>query len=53
MKTTASVLYEMGLERPYADSQPLVVEEVDLEDRAKARCWSRCVPPASATATSR
>ncbi len=31
MKTTASVLYEMGLERPYADSQPLVVEEVDLE----------------------
>ncbi len=31
MKTTASVLYRTGLQRPYADSQPLVVEEVDLE----------------------
>ncbi|GAB5470250.1 MAG: zinc-dependent alcohol dehydrogenase family protein [Rhodospirillales bacterium] len=31
MKTTASVLYEMELPRPYADSQPLKVEELDLE----------------------
>ncbi len=31
MKTTASVLYQTGRERPYADSQPLVVEELDLE----------------------
>lgn len=31
MKTTAAVLYEMGLSRPYADSQPLKIEELDLE----------------------
>lgn len=31
MKATACVLYEMGLPRPYAESQPLKVEEVDLE----------------------
>ncbi len=31
MKTTASVLYEMGMQRPYAESLPLVVEELDLE----------------------
>lgn len=31
MKTTAAVLYEMGLPRPYATSQPLRIEELDLE----------------------
>jgi len=31
MKATASVLYEMGLPRPYSESQPLKVEELDLE----------------------
>jgi len=31
MKTTAAVLYEMGLPRPYASSQPLQIEELDLE----------------------
>ncbi|SMF40592.1 alcohol dehydrogenase [Tistlia consotensis] len=31
MKTTAAVLYEMGLPRPYADSQPLKIEELELE----------------------
>lgn len=31
MKIRASVLEEMGLERPYAKSQPLKVQEVDLE----------------------
>ncbi len=31
MKTTAAVLYEMGLQRPYADSQPLKIEELELE----------------------
>jgi alcohol dehydrogenase len=30
MKTTAAVLYEMGLPRPYATSQPLKIEELDL-----------------------
>jgi alcohol dehydrogenase len=31
MKTTAAVLYEMGLPRPYAASQPLKIEELDLD----------------------
>lgn len=31
MRTTAAVLYEMGRPSPYADSRPLVVEEVELE----------------------
>ena len=31
MKTTAAVLYEMGLPRPYAQSQPLKTEELDLD----------------------
>ena len=31
MKMQAAVLYEQGLPRPYADSQPLRVETVDLE----------------------
>jgi alcohol dehydrogenase len=31
MKIKAAVLYEQGLPRPYADSQPLRIEEVDLE----------------------
>jgi len=30
MKTTAAVLYEVGLPRPYADSQPLKIEELEL-----------------------
>ncbi len=30
MKTKAAVLYEMGLSRPYAESNPLVIEELDL-----------------------
>ena len=31
MKTKAAVLYEMGAARPYADSAPLAIEELDLE----------------------
>ncbi len=31
MKTRAAVLHEMGSERPYSDSKPLVIEELDLE----------------------
>lgn len=31
MKTPAAVLYESGKPHPYADSQPLLVEEVELE----------------------
>jgi alcohol dehydrogenase len=31
MKTTAAVLYEVGLDAPYAQSQPLRVEELTLE----------------------
>lgn len=31
MKTKAAVLYQMGRPAPYAESQPLSVEEVDLE----------------------
>jgi len=31
IKTTAAVLYEMGPKRPYAESQPLKIEEFDLE----------------------
>ena len=31
MRTQAAVLYEMGKPRPYADSRPLVIEDLDLE----------------------
>ena len=31
MRTRAAVLYEMGLPRPYAESQPLKVQEVELD----------------------
>ena len=31
MKTKAAVLYEMGRPRPYAESQPLVIDEITLE----------------------
>lgn len=31
MKTKAAVLYEMGLAAPYAESTPLVIEELDLD----------------------
>ncbi|PWI56712.1 zinc-dependent alcohol dehydrogenase family protein [Sulfoacidibacillus thermotolerans] len=31
MKTRAAVLYEMGLPRPYSESKPLKIEEVDLD----------------------
>ena len=31
MKIKAAVLHEMGLPHPYAESQPLVIEEVDLD----------------------
>src|SRR6476659_9307514 len=30
MKTQAAILYEMGLPQPYADSSPLVVDEINL-----------------------
>ena len=30
MKTRAAILYEMGLPQPYADSSPLVVDEINL-----------------------
>lgn len=30
MKTRAAILYEMGLEQPYAESSPLVVDEITL-----------------------
>ena len=30
MKTKAAVLYRSGLPRPYAESQPLVVDDVEL-----------------------
>ncbi|MEP6921403.1 MAG: zinc-dependent alcohol dehydrogenase family protein [bacterium] len=32
MKTRAAVLYEMGLTQPYAESTPLVVDEITLAD---------------------
>ena len=31
MKTKSAVLYEMGKPRPYADSQPLVIEDLELD----------------------
>jgi alcohol dehydrogenase len=31
MKTKSAVLYEMGKPRPYADSQPLVIEDLQLD----------------------
>jgi alcohol dehydrogenase len=31
MRMTAAILYEQGLEAPYAQSQPFKIEEVDLE----------------------
>ena len=44
MKTRAAVAYQAG--------KPLVIEEVELEGRRRARCWSRSRRPASATPTS-
>jgi alcohol dehydrogenase len=35
MKIKAAVLREAGLPRPYADSQPLVIEEIDLDPPSK------------------
>lgn len=35
IKTTAAVLYETGLSRPYAESLPLVVNEINLEPPGK------------------
>ena len=35
IKTTAAVLYETGLSRPYAESSPLVVNEINLEPPGK------------------
>jgi alcohol dehydrogenase len=32
MKTKAAVLYEMGMPQPYADSMPLVIDEVTLAE---------------------
>lgn len=32
MKTRAAILYEMGLAQPYAESSPLVVDEITLEE---------------------
>src|ERR671912_480727 len=31
MRTQAAVLYEMGKPRPYADSRPLVIEDLELD----------------------
>ena len=31
MKTKAAVLFEMGKPQPYAESRPLVIEELDLD----------------------
>ncbi|MFK5972943.1 MAG: alcohol dehydrogenase catalytic domain-containing protein [Flavobacteriaceae bacterium] len=31
MKSKAAILYEMQLERPYAKSNPLKIEEVELD----------------------
>ena len=31
MKMKAAVIRQMGLPQPYADSKPLVIEEVDLD----------------------
>jgi alcohol dehydrogenase len=31
MKVKAAVLYEMGLERPYVDSKPIKIEELELD----------------------
>ena len=35
MKTKAAVLYEMGLSQPFAESLPLVVDEINLESPCK------------------
>ena len=35
MRIKAAVLREAGLPRPYVDSQPLVIEEVDLDPPSK------------------
>jgi len=35
IKTTAAVLYETGLPRPYTESSPLVVNEINLEPPGK------------------
>lgn len=35
MKTKAAVLYEMGLAQPFAESLPLVVDEINLESPGK------------------
>ena len=39
MRMIAAVMYEQGLPAPYAKSQPLKIEEVELGGLARARCW--------------
>ena len=38
MKMRAAVLYEMGLPRPYAKSQPLRIEEIELDGPGEEEC---------------
>ena len=38
MRMKAAIMFEQGLPRPYAKSRPLVVEEVELDGPARARC---------------
>ncbi len=38
MRMKAAVLYAQGLPRPYAETHPLSVEEVELAPPAPARC---------------
>ena len=40
MKTTAAVLHEMERPMPYADSRPMVIEELDLDGPGEGEvCW--------------
>ncbi len=41
MKIKAAVLHEMGLDRPYADSKPVKIEELDLDPPEKGEVLVR------------
>lgn len=39
MKIRAAVLQAIGAERTYDASQPLAIEELELDPPGTARCW--------------
>ena len=53
MRMRAAVLRDIAAPSPYADSQPIQIEEVDRHRPARARCWCASPAPAFAIPTCR